>query len=286
MKRKQKERKKGPLRARSHKREDSIVDFLSPHALPLEEPPAMEIMIRSDDPRGAFLGVLGPWFRKRINAPAHRSPDAEDTYLPTMGPIAKIGAAMYLAVLAYPDLNDDKDRQKRDKFLEAVAHWMDGDYSGSWPSVEIKNVMALCFRRIRSRRFRAAQHAWTIHFWSTWTSASLRPFWKGEIPKVPSAGDIVGTRPKDIPWKKWCSAEGRGNDMHRVWGQSLPVLHLTVAMLRNATEDHLSNLHNLIISPSWLSPALLESEYWRMTFGEHLEKSFDPTIAVRLLPAI
>lgn len=292
----------GMGRKRKAKRAGGVVTGgLSPSA---EKPPVYVALVKRnkggmEEPQERFLKAVGKWLETKRTLLEARSHGAETTVLPTEGPMARIGAAMYFAVLAYPK---KKEWGMRDSFLEAVCHWLDKDYLGSWSERKTEEMVRSCFRRIVTKRMEAGLHAFRIVFFEQWTVGALRPYWRGKIPKV-TIGNLhprlVGPKPKDVDWKKWYSSSGRGNIMHRTWAESLPVLHLMIALLRNSPTGPLDELHprdrgqrtepardldRMLISPSWLSKALLESEYWRLKLHEYV-KTFDPTTAVRLIPS-
>src|ERR1700687_4933562 len=74
---------------------------------------------------------------------------AETTYIPTEGPLAQLGAAAYLAVLAYPN---QSEWPKRDGFIEAVKAIL----LKSWvkaPGVSTERTKRRCAVREEYRQF-------------------------------------------------------------------------------------------------------------------------------------
>jgi hypothetical protein len=184
-----------------------------------------------------------------------------------------MGAAAYLAVLAYPAPDE---WPKRDRFVKASKAWMlrgaieNGCPKGRVKDLyrkmrprEIKSVMNHAFWRIDARRDRAADIATAI-VTSIAFGGRLRNLLPGTVRQA------LGAKSAD-------DTDKIADSMHHVWAESLPVLHLSKALPGGRTG------WSLISDPSWVADSLGRAEKFRRIFAPFLARN--GCKAVRLLPS-
>jgi GNAT superfamily N-acetyltransferase len=183
----------------------------------------------------------------------------EQTAVPVGGDLAQaqMGAAMYLAVLAYPA---HSEWPKRDEFIEAVkALLVKRARRRGYPrklinhkyrrfkNEHIDGILNRAFRRISRRRLPAGQMA----FWIICGAMSKRTnitlnklsyWWATRV------------------WPGFPDAEA-ADVKRRVWRETLPVLHLVMVFPRGLILN--GDGLGLILNPSCLPGALRTAQYWR-----------------------
>lgn len=228
---------------------------------------------------------------------------------------ALAGAALYLAVVAYPEAGDSR---KREKFMEALIAWR---IKCCIPYMQHVTIRVLPeYSRVRKlhgpiskgfrcleRRLTAASMGWSL-YWNRHLAKSvpqnpdclyrleLPPRLGGDIRMRLQRGPatvnkaaqaLVESRMKTTPGL--VPEDAAVNIKHRVWAESLPVLHLTIALLQQvegfpAEAPTVDKLLLLLFNTDWLVPVLSYAESLR-TFLPSLIPTFKPERAVRLLPA-
>ena len=183
----------------------------------------------------------------------------------------QMGAAMYLAILAYPVLSD-----RRDDFVKAVKGWMlKGAIEAGCPKGRVKDV----YRKMRPREIKSVMnHA----FWRI--DARRDPaarIAKGIITSRAFRGRLGNLLPRTVRQalgaKSAADTEVIANAMHRVWGESLRVLHLAAALPADRTG------WSLISDPSWVADSLGMAEKFLQIFAPLLARN--GCKSVRLLPS-
>lgn len=201
----------------------------------------------------------------------------ETTDLPTKEPAAMLGAIGYLAVLAYPDRSE---WNKRDEFVRAAkALLLQISIKRGYPrrkvppeyrryrSAKTDGVLGKGFRRIYDRRLIAALIA----------ERTLPPF-QFSIARL-LRGLVAGEerRHKSLEIKS-----ALDNRYHRIWAESLPVLHLTLVIV-DELQKQSENPMRLIYNHSWLVRSLKEAEQLVPLLQTHIP-SFHPERAICLIP--
>jgi len=236
---------------------------------------------------------MGKRKRKGVLCQAPKFPEqaGEITIIPTKGGEAWIGAAMYLAILAYPG-QDERELTRRDRFLEACESFIRTrkDRTG---------VIQKVFYRIQSRRLPAAAMArwiWLVDFCCQArgqpgyvVSENLR------VPKVRAMARehirVHQMLKKEQPnhllryFKEGCPSVT--SVVNRVWSQSKSVLHLSSAFVECAiipTPNR--SFYGHLLNPEWVPRAVSSSEAWRRRFAELFpQDQYDPSVAIRIIPA-
>ena len=237
------------------------------------------------------------------------SEEPETSVIPIDGPWARIGAARYLAVVAYPLQND---WPKRDRFVEAAAHWLDrvrGVGGRQMRETRIDGAFNKAFHLLQTRRLPAARAARWISLMQMLTRSPWRELWKdGKVPRVPGPNRMAlryfreterleqnqefaglmryrsdrkrNSKPKSKP--------NLTNILRRVWKETMPVLHLAVAFVETAPGEISGQAHRLeyhILNPHWLIPALARAESLRGSL-QSIVASFTTENAIRLSPCM
>ena len=209
--------------------------------------------------------------RRKKPACGTGKPEAgEQTKIPVSGDLwqrAK-GAAMYLAVLAYPA---PEEWPKRDRFLKAAQAWILkscprgwAKHLRKWRPRDVKAVMNHAFWRIDSRREKAANIAKNLIVSAAW-SGQLESLLPSSIREAFGAHSAADT-------------ELVANAMHRVWAESLPILHLAAALPPDRTG------RDLISDPSWVAESLGTAESWERFIRPFLTRH--GCAAIHLLPSV
>jgi len=238
--------------------------------------------------------------RKKAVAERPKAEVGEQTRIPVAGPLRlrQMGAAAYLAVLAYPA---PEEWANRDKFIEAVkAHLLKWarrcgcpgkriakKYRG-FPNKRIDQVLSRALRRIWRWRMPAGMAG-------NWMLADGARFGPVVLPGKILVRTIT-LRAPGCPWRAMNViqklAEKRDGaqreqdsavrDLYRrIWVTSLPVLHLAmpIVQLLNTPGDPM----RFIFDPSWVGAALGSSARL-MEYLPQKIRSFDPRKAIRLFP--
>jgi hypothetical protein len=216
----------------------------------------------------------------------------EQTAVPVGGDLARaqMGAAMYLAVLAYPA---HSEWPKRDQFIEAVkAGLLKEARRRGYPGKQIQKryrefrekrinqILDRAYRRILRWRMPAGMAAnWMLMDGARFGPAVL----PGNIPVraiILHAPNSPRRAMQEIR-KKVEQRDGAhreedsalANLHHRVWANSLPVLHLVmpIAQRLNSEDDPTK----LIYDPSWVGGALRYAELL-VEYLPHKIPSFNP----------
>jgi hypothetical protein len=206
----------------------------------------------------------------------------EETGIPIIGPpwLRRKGATMYLAVLAYPAT---KDWKKRDKFMKAVRAWMLKAQPRRWVKSEdklrprdIRATMNRAFWRIDSRRLRAGEIALGLIGNATGQRnpglLAMRRLLGGRLD-----GFFPRSVRQALGAVSAADTDRIANAMHHVWAESLPVLHLAMALPSGQIG------RKLIIDPSWVAKSLHDAEFWRSF--THVFAIRHGCAAVQLLPS-
>jgi hypothetical protein len=217
----------------------------------------------------------------------------ETIHLPVQGDYKWMGAAGYLAVLAYPEIK--KEEPKRDEFVEAAKASLFKKYRDMAPNAEefvrrrkeigsdysgFKNehmlgILNRAGRRIWNLRLRAAVicNYKALFNRSTWQASK--------------AMSKIIREEKGTPHSGWYPVHVK----YRIIRDSMPVLHLALALHDFAVERQavgpLSPLGmiKLLRSPDdWLEDALDRAEVYRCGFLSTIYPQFKPEDAICLLP--
>ena len=238
---------------------------------------------------------------------------AETVYINVQDP--RVGVIVYYAVLAYPDRNDTA---KRRAFVEAMAARQIKVLSReigsrrnipkfytSYKNEKIQDTFRHGCIRL-ARRFGAGTIGWTIRL-SGRHLAFDQSGTQGLILNGPKTVNsairaYIGDRERrSIDWDEHSVA----NAMHRVWAESLPVLHLvmtnpiSIELLQEqlntgkkiAPKSVDRDIFNSIIAPEWLAKSIADAESLRLILGQELGsksgarlgRGFTPEKAVRFL---
>jgi len=238
--------------------------------------------------------------RKKALPEEPKAEVGEQTAIPVAGPLwlRQMGAAAYLAVVAYPA---PEEWANRDKFIEAVkAHLLKWarrcgcpgkriakKYRG-FPNKRIDQVLSRALRRIWRWRVPAGMAG----NWMLADGARLGPcLLPGKIP----VGAITLHAP-NCPWRamqalqKLAEQRDEANrerdssvrDLYRrVWLTTLPVLHLVMPITQRLNTP--GNPMRFVLDPSWVGAAL-GSAARLMEYLPQKIRSFNPRKAIRLLP--
>lgn len=190
-----------------------------------------------------------------------------------------LGAAGYLVVLAYPD---PSEWNNRDEFIRAVkALLLQISMKRGYPRKKVlpeyrptryrpkkmEGVLGKGFRRIYDRRLIAALIA-------------VRTFPPFQFSIVRSLRGLVAGQEQRHGWVEIKSA--LDNRYHRIWAESLPVLHLTIAVAAELQKQS-ENPMRLIYNHSWLVRSLKGAEQLVPFLQTHIP-SFHPERAICLIP--
>jgi len=236
---------------------------------------------------------------------ASRARQTEVVQVPS-GPLAPLGAAAFLAVLAYPDRCD---YPKRTRFVDAAKMWLvhravAAGYSrklvmakSRYDEREIHRGFDPALKRIEARRLPAAAMSADILKLGLMKLAFERQpvMLDGKLTewierrlafKVPSVNKLIELNLSD----------NTDHAFERVWCESKPVLHLSTAFL--LYEPHLYQDSSsprglrriwidplkLISRPDWLSPVLERAESFRLRFLPLVIHEYKPEAAIQVLP--
>jgi hypothetical protein len=160
------------------------------------------------------------------------------------------------------------------------------------PSGRVRNLHGPISKGFRclARRLSAGSMAWTIvvnKARNDWFSPASEQNGYGPSTVNSAAQALVLSRMKSTPGL--VAEDAAVNIKHRIWAESLPVLHLAIALYQrietlglDGSDD--DKLLLLLFRTDWLLPTLLYAESLR-TFLPSRIPTFHPDKAVRLLPA-
>ncbi len=209
----------------------------------------------------------------------------ETIRVPVDGNSAIWGAALYIAFLAYPDLNG-ADKVARHKFMEAVVaaymRWLvierrNADIPDLAEKLGIHNrnvplwirrmkkrtIMARfgrAFRRIETRRLQAAKMAFGMLF----APSAFARDKTGEPLKAPPGPNVPPRLIRAVEWMQSSISTLNityeyHNTKRRVWRESLPVVHLAMALpteLLLGKIEGARGVARLVFNPSWVAKAV------------------------------
>lgn len=199
----------------------------------------------------------------------------ERTVIPTSGCEAHLGAAAYLAVLAYPSKGE---WDKRTAFVEAWKACLLKKYANNFPirshkrytiyakyrklpNQKINNVINNGVNRIATRRFTADRICREQIYLSP---SAIRTM-------AQALGMVFGARHADVrhPKGNIRAVQGREAARHggdarfptareksRIWAESKPVLHLAMALTEECLRRDGFDPFGLVNSPDWVGPAI------------------------------
>ncbi len=239
---------------------------------------------------------------------------AETIYIHVEDP--RVGVIAYYAVLAYPKRTEVA---KRAAFSDAlIAIWMKEFARGlgrknvptfytGYKNEKIWGGLRLGFNRL-ARRFSAGAVGWSLVLGGAWEAFGpdgiAEVFVPGPTTIDRAMRGYVGRRGTDEE-----TETAVRNAVHRVWAESLPVLHLSMKnpIVLRMVEAQLNSkggrapkptfieedLLNSISEPQWLRESLEDAEDLRPTLGDRLGtkpndslyRGFRPEDAIRLLPS-
>ncbi|PCJ72020.1 MAG: hypothetical protein COA62_05570 [Rhodobiaceae bacterium] len=217
--------------------------------------------------------------------------------------------ALY-AVIAYPERSDIP---KRNNLVAAGKAWLTkayirngGDRSKTvprfrqTPNQQIDGQLNMAFGRIYKRRIRAALIADQIIMrefgfgGDTLESARFTlvdPDGRGwrfsPTEQDPTQRATVTSVIRDFSHQLG-GAENTSNTMHRVWAESLPILHLAMQLKVEMSKPYPGDgtrhkLLSLLVNPDWISDALWEAERRRIMVCAMMLK-IGPQHMVRIMP--
>ena len=179
--------------------------------------------------------------------------------IPVDPPLQHLGAAAYLAVLAYPK---STQFSRRDELIEAFKAWMvkRAIQAGQKRSIFRADLRATRWRDIDGEFSKASRLITSRR--GVARNIVLPRLIRGGLWDVP-IGEKSATINRALT-RTFDNANGVKNAYRRVWSESKPVLHLAFG-LENALSDHLSSnktvaLPDLLINPGWLSAAIENAE--------------------------
>lgn len=237
---------------------------------------------------------------KRLKgAAAGRKPElGEQTAIPVGGHLAQMGAAAYLAVLAYPSRSEWGER---DKFVKAVKSLLIKramrrgyprkqiqEQYREFRNKQIYQTLNRAFRRLLRLRMPAGMAANWILIDGVRLGPAVLP---GKIPlgvitlhAPKSPRRAMQAIQKKIEERDRAQREedsSLANLHHRVWASSLPVLHLAMPIAERLNSQ--DNPMRLIYDPSWVGSALRNAEFL-VKYLPCKIPSFNPNKAIRLVP--
>jgi hypothetical protein len=172
-------------------------------------------------------------------------------------PEGPMGAAMYLAIMAYPSA---EDIPKRDRFIDAVRGMIHKDIVKvpeltkrikQMRNRDIDSVLDRAAMRISTRRVPAARILWRL-------IANAKVNGEESAKSVHSAIEIH-QRVMDVNY-----GGGDAANLRRIlWRESLPVIHLAYSFLW-AGEKRGRNLVQSIKSPGWVTESIKRAESTRL----------------------
>ena len=226
----------------------------------------------------------------------------EITYIPTSGKFASIGAAMYLAVAAYPDTVEKNFDliKKRDDFVNACKAWLAIQIMGRVDHGVIKNAdvsrftnqrtlssqFEVFFKQMEEKRS-VALHVCKLKIISERIPVNLRdtlPFTiEGYLDLYYPSSTYVPFGGKRIEE----STKHKSKNAHRrIWKESKPALHLLWALDNILhTRKAPASVEDLLWNPDWVASAVEQAERIRLTIFKYQDKKWvNYQTMIQLLP--
>lgn len=196
----------------------------------------------------------------------------ECTKLPISGDDAYLGAIGYLAILAWPNAIES-----RNKFVDCCNAWwcqrhIEAGGDDSWvppryrkhqyPTRRIYDTgpAVKAWRLITSRRLPAARVA-EKYLLTRWTAGDKK-----------TGTGISALFGNDV------------NKVTRIWSESKPVLHLAIA-LRQQAELPSADIFDLLANPGWLRTAVETAEKQRNLLCLHPHLAFSDQQTIQVIPS-
>lgn len=196
----------------------------------------------------------------------------EETDIPTHKKWQGLGAAAYLAVLAYPE-----DKSKRDTFINAYKAWVCKLITNG--QLKRRLIYKEEILKFSTTRKIESQFNRIINIISDKRAVALEiallslfqeNFKKRINLNLPNGKKFSIKQYLDLHYP----SHGNSTDSHsahnahkRIWLTSKPVIHLALALDYELKKtNRLNNLEDLLLDPSWLPGALKNSEIFRKMF--------------------
>lgn len=201
----------------------------------------------------------------------------EITAIPTEGKAAHLGAIGYLAVLAYPNRSEWR---MRDQFVEACKALLLGIAikRGLPPSEVYPRFRKLRDREIHSRVQHGSDRIYDRRLVAAVLAGRMMLDLKRPMRISRLVQSLVGMPPSSVKMDLKSQVDNR---LHRLWAESLPVLHLALVVARRLQENS-DNLMRLVYQPAWVSPAIENAELLRKELHRFLPR-FTARNAIRLI---
>ena len=203
---------------------------------------------------------------------------AEVTGVPTTGIDAHLGAMMYLAVLAYPE-----STEKRDRLIEHMKLWLAKVAVQKTPSLRAKMPAKLTWTRLRKHEEMLLTKAASKRLDNCHLAGEMaaRKFFDGQkvgplILKIKNKS--VADHYREVGSTRYSEESDYRSE---VWHRFLPVVHL--AMTYPCDAEGYRPAFDLVHKPDWLYDALLGAESLRRAQGEKIP-AFKSSQAVSLIP--
>lgn len=215
------------------------------------------------------------------------------------GDEAWLGAAAFLAVLAYPGTSEAENR-KKDRFVEACRDYLTWFYASGqgmrrvtqqraqaaenpWirrrstlKRHEVERALGGAEQRIRQRRFACAQIAMSLMALDVEHELERKGL------------RVLGPRSRSAMLTRWAAKIGRAEEdistMKRHWNETLPVLHLAVAFYANWCE-RAEGQPDIVVSSfrwphTWLQATLETAEHYVDDLASAC--GFDPAARIKI----
>lgn len=191
----------------------------------------------------------------------------ETTYVEDSGDLAVLGAAMFLAIISYPD-----SIPKRDDFVNACRAWViKGVTGGQLKTRLVNNHDILKFSDTR-KIYRQFDKAGKIIVDKRLPAITL---FKLQLANITPNTIVTLSNGKKFSINKWveihyATSPEKGekynekNFYRRVWSPSKPIIHLIAGFENSITEEHKPlSIEKLLVNPSWVPNAISISENLR-----------------------
>ncbi len=206
-------------------------------------------------------------------------------FLPIEGGATPLGAAAYLALLAYPP--SCSEVPKRDAFIDAARGLLAITALGGLPLQPERRAEtaldAACYR-IRTRRLPAAEMAWPL------LAAScdrVEVQLVGRRPSIDAAVELMAPRLTARNKAGWWPEDIR----RRIWAESRPVLHLALAYRAYllSTPGRLPGhrfpaFDEVLLWPDWVGQAVRRAEWLRQVIVQTPSLGIADGVTYRVLP--
>jgi len=251
-----------------------------------------------------------------VVASKHLPPAAEGTEIPVDGPMRMYGAAAYLAALAYPG-TAARDHARRDQLITAVTEWIRGHHvyrtgqrrttakrraaAGSdWlqaPRVMGQRQMHATINR--ATRVIHQQRLFCAAVARQWQLRRAAPFLATAFARSLGVKDMEGVTAtisgphsftQILLSSGWEYQNIHERQIWRCWRETLPVLHLALAIFEEATrkpaDDERPDFMMRMISRTdhWLARAVEGSEANALLMTD-LVTGYDPSTRIQLVAA-